>query len=51
MEKVESGCSYGFQSAKQLYNRLHAPKRMKKDPLEQTKINSFFVKKDKEGGT
>lgn len=32
-------------SAKPARHKLSEPKRMKKDPLEQTKINSFFVVK------
>lgn len=35
-------------TAKQVHNKLSGPKRMKKDPMEQTKINSFFVMKQKE---
>lgn len=45
LEKNETNSS----TAKQTHNKLNAPKQMKKDPLEQTKINSFFVIKTKEG--
>lgn len=36
-------------SVKPVSSKLSGPKRMKKDPLEQTKINSFFVVKKNEG--
>lgn len=32
----------GFQTARQLNNKLKEPNRMKKDPLTQMSINSFF---------
>lgn len=32
----------GFQTARQINNKLKEPNRMKKDPLTQTSINSFF---------
>lgn len=34
----------GFQTAAQIKNNLKEPRRLKKDPLTQTSINSFFVK-------
>lgn len=48
LEDVESTSSSSVQTFKQVSNKLSGPKRMKKDPLEQTKINSFFVKKEKD---
>lgn len=37
-------CIYatGFQTARQINNKLREPKRMKKDPLTQVTINTFF---------
>lgn len=35
-------------SAKPVQNKLNGPKRMKRDPMEQTKISSFFVAKKTE---
>lgn len=33
----------GFQTARQLNNKLQGPRRLKKDPLTQTSINTFFA--------
>lgn len=35
----------GFQTARQFHNKLKEPRRLKKDSLAQTSINSFFVNK------
>lgn len=48
-DKSDNSVNGGFQTAKQVHerNKLKEPRRMKKDPLSQTSINSFFGKKDK----
>lgn len=47
-DELNSTSVSGFQTDKQVNNKLNGPKRMKKDTMEQTKIISFFVKKEKE---
>lgn len=45
-----SGSSMGgFQTARQVQNKLKEPKKMKKDLLSQTSIKSFYKKKEEEG--
>ncbi|KAG4077562.1 hypothetical protein HA402_002989 [Bradysia odoriphaga] len=50
LDELESKETNGSSSPKPVSSKLSGPKRMKRDPLEQTKINSFFVVKKNEGG-
>lgn len=45
-----SNCEIDFQTARQVNNRLKEPRRLKKDTMAQTSINTFFIKKEKPDG-